>query len=264
MSWPRSFINQISEKSVQIFLKAAIGSFLTKATGFGLLFSSQVILARLLDLKSFGIYVYVLGWMKILSIFSRIGLETSILRLLPEYKVNYDLGKVRGILKFSFNTVSKISLLVSISGFITIYSFRDALSSEMATSFYIMFVVLPIFSLSLIRRSCLQSMKHVVRAELPEGIVRPVALISIAYVIARLNSSFTAHEVWISHFIAVVLSFITGTILLRTKLPDKLETYTASFDQKKWIMIYKILVRPVWNRSYYLSYIRTSFQKTEY
>ncbi len=202
-----------------------------------MLFFAQVVLARKLGPKDYGIYAYALSWMTILSIFAKLGFETSLLRFVPEYKVHSEWSKFRGIINFSFSTVLLASIVISLIAAIVLYLLRSSISSEIVKPFFIMLLVLPFFSLTAIRQSCLRGLKHVVRAELPEGIIRPLILILVIYFSFNYVAPFDARDAWIAQLIAVVISFVVGTFLLVEKLPNSLKKYPSDYEKKAWLSI---------------------------
>jgi len=226
-----------SDSTGAVFFKGAVGSFVAKVAGAGLLFTAQVVLARLLGADQYGIYAYVLSWMTILAIVARLGFETSLLRFLPEYRVQRDWPLFRGIIRFSFSAVGVAALALLAAGQLALSMVNFSLSAELLLSLRIMLFTLPLFAWTAIRQSCLRGLRHVVLAELPEGVLRPLALILAAWMIAGQSTHFNAAWAWLCQFIAVALSFAVGTWLLIKALPADSAGHPLKVKPRQWLRI---------------------------
>ena len=220
-----------------VFIKGAAGSFVAKLIGAALLFLAQVVLARALGVTHYGVYAYVLSWMTVLAIFAKMGFETSLLRFLPEYSVKRQWPLFRGVIRFSFSIVGLVSLAIFLGGQLALSLLQHTLAPELLLSFRIMLFVLPLFAWTAIRQSCLRGLKHVVQAELPEGLLRPLVLIAAVWMLAGRIQSLDAAWAWTAHLTAVLLSFVFGTILLAGALPEESRRERSSLKRSHWLKV---------------------------
>ena len=58
----------------------------------------QLCLARWLGATAYGTYAYVIAWSGVLAIAAGMGFPTLVLRLLPDYSIREDSGRVKGML----------------------------------------------------------------------------------------------------------------------------------------------------------------------
>lgn len=222
---------------LSIFLKGATGSFIAKLIAAGLLFLAQVVLARALGAGHYGVYVYALSWMTILAIFAKMGFETSLLRFLPEYSVKRQWPLFRGIIRFSFSIVGLAAVAIFVVGQLVLSLLRRNLDPELLLSFRIMLFVLPLFAWTAIRQSCLRGLKHVVQAEAPEGLFRPLALIAAVLLLAGRVHALDATWAWAAHLFAVSLSFLYGTVLLVRALPAESRRARPIAKRLFWLQV---------------------------
>ena len=76
----------------------AVAAFSVRIASAGILYLSQVVLARWMGAFEYGIYVFVWTWVLVLSGLSHLGLPTLMIRLVPEYLVQGEHALLRGLL----------------------------------------------------------------------------------------------------------------------------------------------------------------------
>jgi O-antigen/teichoic acid export membrane protein len=218
--------------------RGAIGAFTVKVTGAGLLFALHVLLAILLGVVQYGIYVYAITWVNILAILCLLGFQTSLVRFIAEYNAKQQWGILRGIIRRSNQTVLGCSILVGIIGSTITLFLKERLSGGLAITFYIAFGLLPIFALCRLQEASLRGLKCVVQSELLLRFIRPVLL---ALIVAGLffwtKNSLSAASVMAGNVVAVVGVFLTGTVLLRKALPEPASQAELAYAQRQWLKV---------------------------
>lgn len=221
-----------------VLVRGALGAFIVKITGIGVLFGLHVLLARLLGVDQYGIYVYVITWINILTIPCLLGFNTSLVRFIAEYKAKQQWGLLKGIIRRSTQTVLGFSVLTSIVGVAVIWFLRQRLSDEQAIIFYIGFGLLPIFALCQLRGAALRALRCIVQSELLLIVIRPVllGLIVLAFFFT-LEGKLKVTNVMTSNIAAVAGVFITGTILLSRVLPEFVSQAEPVYAQRQWLKV---------------------------
>lgn len=221
-----------------VLARGAIGAFIVKITGAGVLFGLHVLLARLLGVSQYCIYVYAITWINILVILCLLGFPTSLVRFIAEYKAKQQWGLLGGILRRSNQIVLAFSIFVGVIAAIIIFSLRQRISTEIVTAFYIGFALLPVFALCRLREASLRALKCVVQSELLLRFIRPILLgLIVLSLFFSLRGPLKATYVMTSNIAAVVGVFLTGTILLRKALPESVRHTLPTYAQKDWLKV---------------------------
>ena len=97
---------------------AAIGSLIVKFLSALFALINGVLLANLLTVKDFGIYILALTTITIISIPVSLGLPNLITRYISKYEVNKNIAAIKGILIRSNQLVLLTSLLAFIIAFL--------------------------------------------------------------------------------------------------------------------------------------------------
>ena len=94
--------------------RIAGAAFLIRVASAGLIYLSQVLLARWMGTFEFGIYVYVWTWVLLIGGLFDLGLAQSAQRFIPEYTERRRLDLLRGFLSGSRWLAAGISTVVAI------------------------------------------------------------------------------------------------------------------------------------------------------
>lgn len=156
-----------------------MGAFTVKVGGAGILFGLHVLLARLLGVTQYGIYIYVLTWVNVLVIASLLGSNTALVRFVAVYKVQEKWGLLRGIVRRSTQCVFILSLLIGGIGGIVVWFLRNRIGHHEAAAFGVALISLPLLALVRLREASLRALKRVVQSQLPIMIIRPLLLAAI-------------------------------------------------------------------------------------
>ena len=77
-------------------LRGTSASFFIRITGAALALVLQIILARTLGKEEYGVYLYLFSWVTLISVISRLGLDSSMPRFLPVMAARQEWGKLKG------------------------------------------------------------------------------------------------------------------------------------------------------------------------
>jgi len=236
----RKFLDKLRHSNGHgaILARGAIGAFIAKVAGAGLLFGLHVMLARLLGVEQYGIYIYALTWINILAILCLLGFQTSLVRFIAEYNIKQHWGLLRGILRKSSQLVVSFTIVVSLAGVALIWTFGERLSAEMAATFYIAFCVLPVFTFSRLREASLRALKRVVQSELLLRVIRPVLMgVGVVGLFLWLSDGLKARYAMTANLAAIVCVAVIGTFFLHRLLPKSVGQTQPEFANSQWLKV---------------------------
>jgi O-antigen/teichoic acid export membrane protein len=222
----------------ETLVRGASGAFWVNAIGVGIAFVEHVLLARLLGVKDYGIFVYAITWMNVVSIVSILGFNNATLRFVGEYNGTKQWGLLRGFLKSSNRYVEIASITAAAVMTLVIWFARARLGYETAIVFWLMCLVLPFRAMLLIRAAALRAFKRIVEAQVPQAIVRPIIMIAVVT-----GFFFTARE-WLSATTAMVVNlaafvgtFIMLDFFLKRVIPEHVKEAEPEYKREYWLTV---------------------------
>jgi O-antigen/teichoic acid export membrane protein len=81
--------------------RGGVTAFFVYSVGIGLTYFSQLVIARVVDVDTYGTYAYVFAWMVVLSYFSALGFDVGLLRFVPAYKAERAWPLLRGVIQYA-------------------------------------------------------------------------------------------------------------------------------------------------------------------
>lgn len=223
-------------KVTSLLISGASWSFITSVCGTGLFFGAHVLIARLIGPKSYGHYFYTLTVINFLALFCKLGLDTAIVRFVPVYRAHSEWALLRGF----HRRVKQVSLLVSMScsvvtAVVTLFIYNH-IEGELAHTFMIACIVLPVNVLMEIFGSTLQALKRILFSQVPSEIIRPIVLASLTFCslsIIGLNPQ--APTIMAIECISIVIALLASTYFVRNSLPSRTFEVEAKYRTRTWI-----------------------------
>lgn len=225
-------------KSIDInFVNKIINYFFIKVLGQGLLFILMVILARMMGVESYGIYVYVLAWLNISVLLGKFGTDIALLRYVSIYFSNNDWRTLNGILRWGNKIVLLGCFIIIVGGVLIIEIIGDGITTELEYTFLISWAVLPLLALASLRQAALRAIGHILLSQIPELILRPAILIVIVLIVVNINFELNAFSVMSLYFVSIFLSFYIGSYWLKRSLPEKINENKPVSHGYEWFKV---------------------------
>lgn len=221
-----------------IVARGAIGSFVVKILGAAIAFGLHILLARLLGVSQYGIYVYAITWLNILAILCLLGFHTSLVRFIAAYKAQEKWGLLRGIVHRSTQFVVIFSLLIGGIAGIVVWFLRSRIGHDQAATFGVALILLPVLALVRLREASLRALKRVVLSSLPDRIIRPLLLAAIlSGLYLYLRQPLQATQAMAINLIAVFAALVIGTLWLVKQLPEQVRDAQPIYAHREWLRV---------------------------
>lgn len=194
MALHRRTLNRVATTSVRSgILARGVGiGFALLAAGAGIAFVMQLCLARWLGATAYGTYTYVIAWSGLLAIAAGMGFPTLVLRVLPDYSIREEWGRVRGMLATSLVGTVLVGALIALLGITLVLAL--GWQSEASVPDSVMgFVMVPLLALVALQQEMFRSFRRIGLAYASSLLLRPsLVILGAACVLAlghQLDSS---------------------------------------------------------------------------
>ena len=159
--------------------RVAGAAFLIRVASAGLLYLSQIMLARWMGSFEFGVYVYVWTWVLLIGTLADFGLGTAAQRFIPEYSERKALDLLRGYLVGSRWLAVAIATALAALGALGIKLIEPWLDNYLVIPLYLACASLPFYALSSMLDGIARSYNWVNLALVPPYIGRPLVLLAV-------------------------------------------------------------------------------------
>ena len=164
--------------------RMAAVALLIRVASAGLIFLTQIFLARWMGPFQFGVYLSVWAWMLLIGNLVPLGLSVSAQKFVPEYTHRKAFDRLRGFLSGSRWIVFAVATFVALCGAAAVRSLAPHIAPEKIIPLYVACAALPFFALSSMLEGIAQSYNWMNLAYVPSYIVGPfllAVLVAIAH-----------------------------------------------------------------------------------
>ena len=229
----RGWLNDRSHSSLAQRMAGA--AFLVRVASAGLMYLTQVLLARWMGSYEFGIYVYVWTWVLLVGGLFDFGLAQSAQRFIPEYTERRRRDLLRGFLNGSRWLAAGASTVFALIAIAAVYLLRDWLDHYLVIPLFLACLCLPFYALSGVQDGIGRSYNWLMVGLAPPYILRPILLILImagAYGGGLPIDSTTAMIAAVS---ATWLTAMVQLLLLNRQLGIEVERGPKEYEVKTWL-----------------------------
>jgi O-antigen/teichoic acid export membrane protein len=204
-------------------------------TGAGLTYAAQLALTRTIGTDGYGVYAYVFAWVTVLAYVSALGFDVSLLRFVPAYWATRAFALLRGVIRYARQRVAAVGCGMAFAGIAVILIERGELPSDLAKTFLVGFVLVPILALLWTCAAVVRGFGGVAWALVPDRMMRDGVLLGLI-LLASAGMGWSVDACWA--MAATLLGAAAGlglvTLGIRRLRPDALDVVEPTSDASTW------------------------------
>src|SRR5258708_25003500 len=213
--------------------RGGVTAFFVYGAGFGLTYCSQLVIARVVGVDTYGVYAYVFAWMVVLAYFSALGFDVGLLRFVPAYEAEREWPLLQGVIQYAQRRATLVGLSAIFIGIWVVKAWAS--SPELRSTFLAGFALVPILALVRIRCSAVRAFGGVVSALVPDRVVRDGTLIGILAVASLgLGWTLNAPFVMVATLISSALGLVCAGVAMRHRRPRAIDHILPAYDAAVW------------------------------
>jgi O-antigen/teichoic acid export membrane protein len=213
--------------------RGGVTAFFVYGAGFGLTYCSQLVIARVVGVDTYGVYAYVFAWMVVLAYFSTLGFDVGLLRFVPAYEAERAWPLLQGVIQYAQRRAALVGFSVIFIGICVVNAWTS--SPELRSTFLVGFALVPILALVRIRCSAVRAFGGVVSALVPDRVVRDGTLIGLLAV-ASLGMGWTLNApfVMVATLLSSALGLVCAGLAMRRRRPRAIHDILPAYDAVAW------------------------------
>src|SRR5262245_33864566 len=205
-------------------------AFLIRVASAGLLYLSQVLLARWMGSFEFGVYVYVWTWVLLIGTLADFGLAVAAQRFIPEYAEHKAYDLLRGFLVSSRWLAIALAALAALG----VAMVEPWLDRYLVVPLYLACATVPFYTLTSMLDGIARSYNWVNLALVPPYIGRPLVLITVMGVAHLAGLPANATTAMVAAVVATWLHAMVQLVLLDRSLRTKVARGPKAYAIATW------------------------------
>ena len=202
--------------------------------GIAVTYTMQVLLARWMGATQYGVYDYVISIGTFLGFLAGLGLPNSLLRFIPQYSVEQDWGKLRGIIWGSWRYVFFSSVSAAAIALFVAIGWGRFNSDIAITSLLLGISTIPLQALIRHQREMSRGIKQMALAYFPSTVVFPLLVISSTFFYRQdLSSNQAIAITWLSLLLVIILQLWS----FNRQLPKQCSIVPAMYSRREWFAV---------------------------
>jgi O-antigen/teichoic acid export membrane protein len=211
--------------------------FAVRVFSAGLLYLTQIVLARWMGGFEYGVYVSVWTWVLILGAMSHLGLNLASLRLAPVYRETHDFAHLRGLVRGVRCVALAGGTIIMAAGLAGVWIFQDQIQNHFVLPIYLALVCVPLYALTDVQDGIGRGNAWMGIALIPPYILRPLLLLAAMAVAYAAGLSMTAVTAASAAIVATWLTGLLQALSLNRRMRATIPAGPRLSDFPTWLKI---------------------------
>lgn len=213
-------------------LKGAFGSLALKIANTVLSLLLAVVLARVLGVGNYGIYVFCLSIVQILSIPAMLGGQQLLVREAAAYKTKGEYHLLRGLLiRFRQASLLASVLLALAAAGIGCWAYQD---SPMLLPFLLATTLIPLYTGMQLQAAALRGLRRVLQGQAALTLLPALVMAIVGCIFYLSGQRLGAEAALIAQLISSAILVAMTAVLLQIQLPRGAKEAKPEFETAKW------------------------------
>ena len=224
----------VDESDHSVARRMAGTAFVIRVVSAGIIYVSQILLARWMGGFEFGVYVYVWTWLVLVAGLAPLGIAYSTQRFIPEYTAANDGDHLRGFLTGSRLLSLGLGLAASCVGLALILLLGDLIDAYYRLPFLLALACVPAFALSSAQDGVARSYNWIFVALVPGFVAQPILVLAIIVTEHFEGFEVDAAVAMGATAVAIWTTVIVQAIVLQRRLRTQLAPGPARYEVGRW------------------------------
>jgi O-antigen/teichoic acid export membrane protein len=217
------------------FLKSVGAVSIIRLAGGGLLFLSQLLLARWMGARSFGIYSYAWAWVAVLGPLAGLGFAATSVRFLATYRVQAADARIRGLLGFGWLLTLASSLIVAACGLAVVHIVAG--NSPYGSALQAAFLGIPLLAFLGLDAANARGFNWMALSAVAEQIGRPAALIVFGWLFMKFATDTSALGYVVCCLLAYFIAASAQHLVVRGKIHAVVGSGPSQREIAVWLRV---------------------------
>lgn len=213
----------------------AVVAFSVRVASAGILYLSQIVLARWMGGSEYGIYVSVWTWVLVLGGFSHLGLNMGVIRLLPGYREGGRLDLHRGLMRGSRMFAFGMGSLIALSALAGLHLFGDRIDGAYALPLYIALACVPMYAVTDVQDGIGRGKAWISLALLPPYVLRPLLLLIAMIAAHEFGLPMEARTAAAAAIAATWITALVQMIMINRRATAEMPAGPRAYAWRDWL-----------------------------
>lgn len=232
---PERIFHRLWRQGLRCAKHRAASTFLLTLFSQGAALLTSVILARVMPLAAYGEYLYALSWTMLIAQLGILGFDRLVIREVAARIARQDLGTLHGFIRFVFRWEMTFIVTASLSAYGIAWALEHSSGVAAPKFFGWAMLIVPVLVLLNLQMSVVRGTNRVVESQIPEKLIRPLAVLALVGVLFWQFGSMNGPMVLAAYLVSALAASLWAWRDMKRFVPPLPEAATPLRRSKEWL-----------------------------